>query len=439
MASFSWNKKSCLILFVAALFLLLFFHFQNLFVPAFWDDEKFIFQYPLIRDRGNPLLFWVRGQPETKAWALGFSINWLLYGIFGTKVFLYRLLALLIHWGNGLLVFRIVVRKNKFAAIFAAFVIWFHPLNVEPVAWIHQITTLLCGLLFLLWLEAILYSPKPLPLKTGLYLLSSVATKGFTYFLVLIELLKRKNDLGTKKYLFLAAALMLSLYFGLLTAVGVYSYSAEVSYGKVFYANLFQKITVNEKMVTKDITQIEKNQKSIADDSLKRGFTYLQNLVIPNDDITHLSFSQFWYYKLELMGKSSFFYLWKFVFPWENKNSYQEIYSSSAWFFFYLGISLFPLLLFLLLKQKWAFACAILTYLPVSGLFYVPYMKFSLVADRYAYIPLLALTIAIALSEFGWEKKKNRFIFGLWVSFLILRTGIYAHDFATITIPFVPY
>jgi len=61
-----------------------------------------------------------------------------------------------------------------------------------------------------------------------------------------------------------------------------------------------------------------------------------------------------------------------------------------------------------------------LTYLPVSGFFYVPFMKFTLVADRFAYVP--ALLVTLALTKFLSKRKWLQSLAFIWLAFLVLRT-----------------
>lgn len=405
-------------------------HYHGLSTPSYWDDGSLIFQNAHILEGRNPIDYWLRGNPETKAWPLTHTLYWLEYRIFGADTFYYRLTNLGLHWLIGLLTGLFVQRWGGNRWI-AALIVWFHPSNIEAVAWISQISTLLTGLFLLGWMQTLL-----LGLRLGqefIFLFLMLASKGYAYLLPIISLrslLKRGS-----KTAFLAGLFLLCItgYYIFLAAVGVGSTKGELRFSTKYleergdpkrHLTLGQMEKENQELLSKAPMQS-------ADASLSQGFFYFYSLFVPQTTDRPIPQTEFWYRKIHIVGETASFYLKQFFLPVENAPRYSPGALSS--FYFSIGLLVLAGLALVLFFRSKLSLIVYLTYLPISGLVYVPYMKFSLVADRYSYIPYLVMAWIIAVK--AGQRRWLRELCFAWVVFLIFRYHGYVSQFYERQVP----
>ncbi len=127
-----------------------------------WDDYSILVP-GLSPTLGNLWRIWFHPTAvlpsEEHYWPLLYTVFWLQRALWGTDPAGYRLVGILIHAGNCVLLWRLLLRLGRppvawiAAALFAV-----HPVHVESVAWIIELKDVLSGLLCLgcaiVWLDA---------------------------------------------------------------------------------------------------------------------------------------------------------------------------------------------------------------------------------------------------------------------------------------------
>ncbi len=141
-----------------------------------WDDDLYVTQNILIRDLSWNNIKAIFLSPVVKMYVplvpLSFSLE---YALWGLNPFGYHLTNLLLHLGNSLLVFVLVLRLSGhlLAALVASLFFGIHPLHVESVAWVTERKDMLSTLFFLGAL--LFYLRYQEDRRTVLYALSFVA------------------------------------------------------------------------------------------------------------------------------------------------------------------------------------------------------------------------------------------------------------------------
>lgn len=390
-----------------ALLILCFIHWDGFFRGPYIDDTDLIFSNSFIRDGHNPLLYWFRGQYDTKAWPLAHTVFWLCFRLFHRNFWAYRALSLALHWLNGVVLLSFLSKRVRWpAAAFAATLFWFHPVTVEPVQWISQVGTLLTTLAFAYWLAAIERGGSPR--RSFFWLCGMLATKGFAYVLPLLSLRKRLTEtspgralLGSAPAFLAAAYAIFLLYVGIGTAQdknrlmadrGAAHASAGGEWIRGKHETLAQKPTPPASAaVASPVSETKDAQARTAP-------------------------LRFLYERVALCGKSALFYFFRLL-------SYAEIPPDSlrpispgagSPFFFFLGSGVLAGLFWCVLRRKYVLASGILLYLPVSGLFPAPFLSFSLVSDRMIYPSLYVFAYALGMYYDRLEMKGLRRSFWLW-------------------------
>src|SRR5579862_6847261 len=109
-----------------------------------WDDVTFISDNDLIRAPHGLWKIWF-SRESADYWPVTYTIFWFLWRIFGTWTTGYHFVNLAVHALNCVLVWKILRRfgLRELSAFAAALLFALHPVNVEAVAWIFQLKTLL--------------------------------------------------------------------------------------------------------------------------------------------------------------------------------------------------------------------------------------------------------------------------------------------------------
>jgi tetratricopeptide (TPR) repeat protein len=114
-----------------------------------WDDDTFLTKNPLIQAPDGLARFWFTTQP-TDYWPVTSTTLWLEWRLWGTHAAGYHATNLVLHLGEGLLLWSVLRRLRVPGAYLAALLFVVHPVNVESVAWIAQRKNLVAMLFFLL-------------------------------------------------------------------------------------------------------------------------------------------------------------------------------------------------------------------------------------------------------------------------------------------------
>ncbi len=138
----------------AAAPLLLFVVGVLVYLPALkggfiWDDNYMLWDNPLNYDAGGLRRIWFSfATPDY--WPLTSTVFWFNWQWWGKSAFPYHLQTLLLHAGNGVLVWLLLRRLRIAGAWWAALIFAVHPINVPSVAWITELKNTLSTALALL-------------------------------------------------------------------------------------------------------------------------------------------------------------------------------------------------------------------------------------------------------------------------------------------------
>ena len=143
-----WTRPPWLLVFAVFFLLAL-----AVFAPAWrgefiMDDWGYISDNRWLTSAPSPLRFWT-SLHQTDYWPLSYSIYWALWRLFGTASFPYHLLNIGLHALNAALLWQLLRRRGAVLSMGAALIFLLHPQQVQAVAWIFQLKTLLATALAL--------------------------------------------------------------------------------------------------------------------------------------------------------------------------------------------------------------------------------------------------------------------------------------------------
>lgn len=137
-----------------------------------FDDPDYVLENPHVR-AGD--VAWAFTSSEHANW---FPLTWLSHmldvRLYGFSSGLHHLTSVAIHALSSLLLFALLRKTtgDRWPSAFVAFVFAVHPLHVESVAWIAERKDVLCALFFILTLWAyVRYVGRPTPLRYAIILL----------------------------------------------------------------------------------------------------------------------------------------------------------------------------------------------------------------------------------------------------------------------------
>ncbi len=127
-----------------------------------WDDEALVSKSPLVHDPHGLMRIWFT-RDAIDYWPVTNSAFWLEWRVWGANPVGYHLVNLLLHVVNSLLIWLILRRLAIPGGFIAALLFAVHPVNVESVAWIAQLKNLLAMFFGLLsvWTYLALERDKP--------------------------------------------------------------------------------------------------------------------------------------------------------------------------------------------------------------------------------------------------------------------------------------
>jgi len=124
--------------------------------PFLGDDIEFFGEGTALKDPGALRRIWLSLDATSQYYPMVFSSFWLEYRLWGDRPFGYHLVNVALHICNALLVWRICAALEIPGAFPAALVFAVHPLHVESVAWIIERKNVLSGFFYLLAILAYL-------------------------------------------------------------------------------------------------------------------------------------------------------------------------------------------------------------------------------------------------------------------------------------------
>lgn len=367
------------------------------------DDFSFIFSPNHVTLAPNPFVYFFPWSVYFKSWALTYFVLWFLYKVFGEQVVYYRMFNLTIHFVNHLLFRKILknhfqlseTRKNLFSLLFL-----FHPLSILTTNWIFQLKTLLAVLFFLLFYlylkQTKLNQTKNYIVLTFLFLASLLSK--VCAILFPIYLIAQFRDKFTKKKLITLSIILFSLsgIYGLFNIKGITWINAEKVYLNAASGADHSQVALTKKSELKTNNEIYNNaikqpggitMEINIFDEIKTGLTTYTNPLISPE--------KFWdKYVIALQN------LTRFSLASFGLNNYFPIYetniqtATNKWLLVFILMASVILALFIYLKNEY-FWLALILFLPVSGLFYIPYMKFSYTSDHWFYPAMIFMLLGI--------------------------------------------
>ncbi len=393
---------------------------------ALWDDNVFIFNSDAITKSAHPFVFFNYKTSDFRAWPLGYVLFWVLYKVFGTQFVLYKILNLVLHFFNFYLVRQVSQKLNLKHSLYIGLIFLFHTFHVETISWIFQLNTILATSFFLLSFRALILEKKVLSV---IFFSVSLLIKSYAAFTPFVFLIYVYSQRGFKESLKTCVPFfIISLLVGYGTIRGINTSSSEVMQRKKFHT----EDAVITKTIT-EITPVAANEEVLVDknevEEAKVEFTETvvevitsptlkpETEIVPEEKpvefiekrvkIKELDYIQLGLNKLLIISNSCFFYLRQFILPTENLFIYPEIDSlgNTNFIALLLFFVLFTSFLLMLTTRKYhhtkifLISTMILTiWIPISGIFYVPFMKYAPYTDHWAYMltfPLAACLIQL--------------------------------------------
>lgn len=338
-------------------FVILFLAYSRCISGSFLiDDMEYLVTNPHVTQSSSPLYFWTNLH-QVDYWPLFYTVLWILWGLFENNPFPYHLICIFIHGLNCFWFGRILDRyqvQNRWLPIL---IFALHPVQVEAVAWIFQLKTLLSTLFFLVSFDFYIEYDRNKNRKQYfrsltcflLALLSKTSVVLFPVTLILHHIWKA--DFKTTLLKRIVPFFVLSAIVGGLTVwVNHQTFSGLILWQAGF---------------------------------LERILTACYN---------------FWFY----LGKLLFPFHLCFVYPWKTQSpgEWTSYISAVLLFCVFFGLG------FQCLKkpEKLSFRFILVALgfyffnlFPALGLINVPYMRYTLVADRWQY--LASFAAALLLSE----------------------------------------
>jgi hypothetical protein len=404
-----WQKHGNQIILALGLFLMLAIQFRFVHAGLFWDDAE-LFKNNVIKVDSAPLSFWTRGHSETKSWPLFYTLMWGLIKIFGYSFSVYHLINIVIHAVNGWMIYRVGQRiKLRWFGI-PALVFLIHPIVIEPVSWIFELSKLLSLFFLLLWFFYGSRADKPS--WRFFYLVGAILTGGYAYLIALTEIFRG----GLLRGLILTAV---TLYFLFLVIAGTNLFDLVDSSSDV-YSKMYAPVLNCE---------IQGERTPVAGNHLRNVIIYLKEtggLNSPNVKSTLCN----WSMRFAAAGNSAFAFLKRAAIP-KNIKIPQPFFTPGMWgftFFLLLGVGIGCAAIFTFNRDLLT-NTVLLTYLPISGFFFFGWLRTSLFADRLLYVPLAFLVLYLS-KQFEPRLLGKRwipYVLALWFGFLIFESHVRAN------------
>ena len=126
-----------------------------------WNDPAYVTENPTLDGPGGLSRIWTDTRANEQYYPLVFTTYWIEKRLWGLRPFGYHLVNVLLHAGAALLLWRLLRRLALPGAFLAAAVFALHPVCVESVAWVTErkntlsmVLTLLAAHAFLAWRRA---------------------------------------------------------------------------------------------------------------------------------------------------------------------------------------------------------------------------------------------------------------------------------------------
>lgn len=303
-----------------------------------WDDDTFVWANPLIHARDGLAKFWFTGAAPDY-WPVTSSSLWLEWRLWGMHAAGYHAVNLALHAIAALLLWRVLQALALPGAWFAALLFAVHPMNVESVAWIAERKNVLAMVFGLL--AALAYLRGRPWLGLGAFVLGMLSKGAIAFFPPALALL-----LGWRRRFTRADALRLAVFLAVAAALVV----VDIRFQGRHAPGLIRTASPAERVLGAGAVIWFYLGKAVL--PIGQCFIYPQ-WHVRTDDLL-------WWLPLGAAVATTAL-LWRYSRP-----------GFVAWAYFVLAL------------------------VPVLGLTDVYFMKFSLVADHYAYWAIIAVAAVAA-------------------------------------------
>lgn len=113
-----------------------------------WDDDQYVSANAVLRSLDGLRRIWLEPGAVPQYYPLTFTSFWVEYQLWGLQPFGYHLVNVLLHAINALLLWLVLRRLHLPGAWLAAAIFALHPMQVESVAWITERKNVLAGVFF---------------------------------------------------------------------------------------------------------------------------------------------------------------------------------------------------------------------------------------------------------------------------------------------------
>jgi tetratricopeptide (TPR) repeat protein len=113
-----------------------------------WDDNDYVTENLVLRSVDGLRRLWLDPQSVPQYYPVTFTSFWLDYHLWGLEPFGYHLVNILLHAASAVLLWRVLAQLGIRGAWMAAALFAVHPMQVESVAWVTERKNVLSGLFF---------------------------------------------------------------------------------------------------------------------------------------------------------------------------------------------------------------------------------------------------------------------------------------------------
>lgn len=115
-----------------------------------WDDDFYVSRNPALHDLHGLKRIWLDSSTNPQYYPLTFTTYWIEYHLWGLDTFGYHVINVLLHAASAVLAWRILLLLGVPGAWLAGAIFALHPIQVESVAWITERKNTLSGVFYFL-------------------------------------------------------------------------------------------------------------------------------------------------------------------------------------------------------------------------------------------------------------------------------------------------
>jgi hypothetical protein len=409
-----------------------FIYLPFLDAQPFGDDIVYIFKNYSLIDAPHPLVYWNITTEYFKSWPFSFSFLWLEFKLFDHHYWAYRLVNILLHWLICFRVFKLLESYEFKHSRLVFLTLLLHPVAIENIFWIFQVKTLLSTLLAINCIILInnfyQFKHKWNYFQSILLFFFSLAAKStailLPFYLIFIS---RKHSLKFR-LITVTPFLLISFFMGAESLKGVLTTKDEIKKIENYQKDYFKQTIRLEEINQTKSSLLNKSQNNVETIYIKdvEKAKYLESFVSYFGSIINLEKIS---NKMIIIANTTLFYLKSMLGLNINRLIYEDLNLRQLQT--YINFIIFVILIIALIfynKNYLHLLLALLFYLPISGLFYVPYMQFSYVADHWFYpaLPFLLTFLFLLVNELKIINKFKQHIFTIVFSLLAVQTISYA-------------